>query len=117
MREALQLLFPHVSPFLQDHLDEMLHKTQRGESEFQQLDTGLLPLELRIRLQVSGQRGGGSSTEIFNIISNNATKDFGRAILKTSNIAKWSMMLTGISLLFLSFGSIFMMASDMLMSA
>lgn len=117
IREALQLLIAHVPPFLQEHLDEMLFKTQHGVTEFQQLDTGLLPVELRIRLQVSGEKGGGSSSEIFNVIAQNATKDFGNAIERASAVAKWSMMLSGIGLLFVGLGSIFSMAFDMLMAA
>lgn len=117
IREALQILLPHVAPYLQDHLEEMLDKTQFGVTEFRQLDTGLLPLELRVRLQVSGEKGSGSSTEIFNIISQNAAKDFRSAILRACSTAKWAMIGCGLSMLFLAFGSIFAMASDAIAAA
>jgi hypothetical protein len=94
----------------------MLDMTQEGSTEFRQLDTGLLPLRLRVRLHVSGKAGAASALDIFSVIASHAGEDFDDAIQKTQGLIKWSVMGVGLGLLCLSFASIFSMAATMMIN-
>lgn len=116
VKDSLLTLQPHVSPYLQDHIENMLDMTQEGSTEFRQLDTGLLPLRLRVRLHVSGKAGAASALDIFSVIASHAGEDFDDAIQKTQGLIKWSVMGVGLGLLCLSFASIFSMAATMMIN-
>jgi type II secretory pathway component PulF len=113
VRDALQTLLPHVSPFIQGHIEQMLDMTQEGVSEFKQLDTNLLPIQLRIRLLVSGKSGSKSATEVFSTVAKHATRDFSEAIQKAQATLYWSLIAIGMGLLGLAIGAVFSMSANM----
>jgi len=114
VRESLQTIAPHVSPFIQGHIERMLDMTQEGVSEFKQLDTNLLPIQLRIRILVSGRSGAKNATEVFTLVAAHAAEDFGSAIEKAQAALKWSLIGLGFGLLGLAISSVFSLSANMI---
>lgn len=114
VKESLLTIQPHVSIYLQEHIENMLDGTQEGSTEFRQLDTGLLPLKLRVRLHVSGKFKAATANGVFAIIAEHAGADFDEAIEKTQGMIKWTLLGIGLGLLGLSIASIFSMAANMI---
>jgi hypothetical protein len=114
VKESLLIIQPHVSIYLQEHIENMLDGTQEGSTEFKQLDTGLLPLKLRVRMHVSGKSKAATANGVFAIIAEHAGKDFDEAIQKTQGVIKWTLLGVGLGLLGLSIASIFSMAANMI---
>lgn len=114
VKESLLIIQPHVSVYLQEHIENMLSGTQEGSTEFKQLDTGLLPLKLRVRLHVSGKSKAVAANGVFAIIAEHAGKDFDEAIEKTQGVIKWTLLGIGLGFLGLSIASIFSMAANMI---
>lgn len=82
-----------TSDYLAEHVAEMLELSERGRFALEQLDTGLLPKRMRVRLGVAGKTSGGlSMSDTFDSIANNLSSDFGHSMAKTVtryfNVAK-----------------------------
>ncbi|ENN6469965.1 hypothetical protein AB9X29_003766 [Vibrio vulnificus] len=65
------------NPYISLHIDEMLYRCGDGSFELDQLDTGLLPSRMKIRLSVAGRsKQGLSVAKTFEDIANNLSHDF-----------------------------------------
>ena len=112
LKQSLMILHPHVSPFLQDHIEEMLSMTKEGDTEFTQLDTGLLPLYLRVRMKVRG-RNSSTSMGVFTVISESAGSDFKAAIMAGLSFTKWAMIAIGFVFIITAYVSLFSMQNNL----
>ncbi|EOV6284256.1 hypothetical protein ACOQ0N_004180 [Vibrio parahaemolyticus] len=75
-----------MSPYIGIHIDEMMSRCGSGEFELGQLDTGLLPSRVKMRLRVAGRAQNGLTTHLaFETISEHLAKDYGDAIVKRVN--------------------------------
>lgn len=75
-----------MSPYIGIHIDEMMSRCGSGEFELGQLDTGLLPSRVKMRLRVAGRAQNGLTTHLaFETIAENLAKDYGDAIVKRVN--------------------------------
>jgi hypothetical protein len=71
-----------MSPYIALHVEEMLRRCGSGEFELSQLDTGLLPNRMKVRLRVAGRsKNGMSVSSAFEEIACNLGKDYGVVIV------------------------------------
>ncbi len=72
-----------ITPYLGLHIDEMLSRTEQGRFALEQLDTGLLPPRMRVRLGIAGKTSDGTTmAATFDDISENLADDYGAVIIK-----------------------------------
>ncbi|MDK9774199.1 hypothetical protein [Vibrio sp. B181a] len=72
-----------MTPYIGIHVDEMISRSGSGEFNLEQLDTGLLPKRVKMRLRVAGRSQKGLTTHLaFQTISENLARDYGDAIVK-----------------------------------
>lgn len=73
-----------MSKYLGEHISEMLEMSEKGKFSLEQLNTGLLPKRMRVRLGVAGKTSGGlTMTETFDSIAKNLASDYGSAMAKS----------------------------------
>jgi type II secretory pathway component PulF len=71
-----------MSDYLFEHIQEMLDRCETGRFSTEQLNTGLLPLRMQIRLGVAASTTDGlSMADAFNTISRNLAKDYGQTMV------------------------------------
>lgn len=89
-----------ISSYLEEHVQIMLDRCQRGEFNYEQLNTGLLPPNLQVRLGVAASSSKGLTLAgAFENISKHLADDYGQLLInRVSNSMNYilfaSLMLT-----------------------
>ncbi|HAS8195719.1 TPA: hypothetical protein I7682_17715 [Vibrio vulnificus] len=93
-----------MSDYLSAHVSEMLDNTSEGDFNLDQLNTGLLPARMKIRLAVLGRTSNKLNVaETFDAIASNLAVSHGEVLLKKvqrfANAVRFAMILTGMGML------------------
>lgn len=108
LTQALEIVDSSKSKYECHHIDIMKERTETGDFSLIQLDTGLLPVDMRARLLVAGrQQGGVSLSYAFELISRSLTDDIVESL---SSKGKWQAQLlyfSGLALMMFTLFSIF----------
>jgi len=101
LRQSLEAIHEDSTPYMQYHIEQMLDMTRTGSTDLEQLNTGLLPLRLQVRLKIAGMQSG-SMDNAFEVIAETASSDVTKKLnFIAANIQFW-MIITGVSLLAMS---------------
>ncbi|GIC77217.1 type II secretion system F family protein [Moritella sp. F3] len=101
LRQSLETILEDSTPYMEYHIEQMLDMTRTGSTDLEQLNTGLLPPRLQVRLKIAGMQNG-SMDSVFELIAETASSDVTKKLnLIAANIKFW-LMITGISMLAMS---------------
>ncbi|WP_330544781.1 type II secretion system F family protein (plasmid) [Aeromonas hydrophila] len=76
VKDCLEIMLPNASDYSRWHLEQMLDMTSSGVYGLLQLETGLLPPRLKLRLRIASKSGVSDQAKIFHIIAHESFEDF-----------------------------------------
>ncbi|MNG99280.1 hypothetical protein D3C79_584450 [compost metagenome] len=76
VKACLEIMLPNASDYTRWHLEQMLDMTSSGVYGLLQLETGLLPPRLKLRLRIASKSGVSDQAKIFHIIAHESFEDF-----------------------------------------
>lgn len=103
IKRCLEILYGNMTPYVDDHIRKMLEKTQKGSSNMQQLDTGLLDSRLKIRLRMASIQNASGNDKSLSLISQFAVKDVSSSLLKiavTISMVLWLSLIVMFAIMF-----------------
>lgn len=103
IKRCLEILNGNMTPYVDDHIRRMLEKTQKGSTNMQQLDTGLLDNRLKIRLKMASILNASGNDKSLSLISQFAVKDVSSSLLKiavTVSMALWLSLIVMFAIMF-----------------
>ncbi|NQZ49375.1 MAG: type II secretion system F family protein [Moritella sp.] len=101
LRQSLETILEDSTPYMQYHIDQMLDMTRTGTTDLEQLNTGLLPRRLQIRLKIAGMQKGNLDN-VFELIAETANIDVSKKLNLIAATIKYWLMVTGIGMLGMS---------------
>jgi type II secretory pathway component PulF len=107
IKRCLEILHGNMTPYVDDHIRRMLEKTQKGSTNMQQLDTGLLDSRLKIRLRMASIQNASGNDKSLSLISQFAVKDVSSSLLKIAVSVSMVLWLSLIVMFAIMFNAMF----------
>jgi len=76
VKDAINIILRSANPYAEYHLKSMRDMTKIGVYGLLQLETGLLPHRLRLRLRIASASGINKECDILSIVANDSFDDF-----------------------------------------
>ncbi|WP_323947466.1 type II secretion system F family protein [Aeromonas hydrophila] len=107
IRKAIETMLDTATPYASWHLKQMLDMTSGGVFGLLQLETGLLPTRLKMRLRVSQLSGVSDQTQLLAIIASESFGDFKKALEKPKNLIRNISLAAGATIMIFSLYAMF----------
>lgn len=107
IRKAIETMLETATPYAAWHLRQMLDMTSGGVFGLLQLETGLLPTRLKMRLRIAQLSGISDQSELLAVIAAESFGDFEKALQKPRTLIRNICLLLGAVIMILAIYAMF----------
>lgn len=107
IRKAIETMLESATPYAAWHLRQMLDMTSGGVFGLLQLETGLLPTRLKMRLRIAQLSGISDQSELLAVIAAESFGDFEKALQKPRTLIRNICLLLGAVIMILAIYAMF----------
>ncbi|MFM5296258.1 hypothetical protein ACEUAI_18705 [Aeromonas veronii] len=108
IRKAIETMLETATPYASWHLKQMLDMTSGGVFGLLQLETGLLPTRLKMRLRIAQLSGISDQTQLLGVIAAESFGDFEKALEKPKSLIRNLSLIAGAVIMIISLYAMFM---------
>lgn len=117
LRQALEIIARTSTPYMAWHIDQMLEMTRQGEFGLLQLETGLLPSRLRLRMRVAGAQSNSQTGSVFSSIAEGASDDFIAHVKMVQRTLSAIFLIIGLLMILAGIFTLIVVSMDMAMNS
>ena len=108
VRKAIETMLETSTPYATWHLKQMLDMTSGGVFGLLQLETGLLPTRMKMRLRIAQVSGVSDQTALLKVIANESFEDFKKALEQPKAVIRNMCLILGSAILITSLYAMFL---------